>query len=167
MLPTRRSVPEARKLFPPDVNLPLERLLTHTGSFEIVGPRALKSVTEPSGIIYTAEEIAQVFRTTPGRQLKALGASGGSLLIAAYEATKEDSDKGEIWEFLRHCRNAAAHGGCFRFAKSEPSRPARWKGLSIELSLQGTPLFDNLDGKGLIQLGDAVMLLWDIETSMS
>ena len=74
---------EARKLFPPNTNLPVERLFAHTGSFEIVGPRALKSVTEPSGIIYTAEEIAQIFRTTPGRQLKALGASGGSLLIAA------------------------------------------------------------------------------------
>jgi len=34
--------------------------------------------------------------------------------------------------------------------------------LTIESKLQGSPLFDILSDKGLIALGDAVLLLWDI-----
>ena len=157
----------ARELFPYDVNLPVDRLLAHTAPFEIVGPRALKCVTEPTGLDYSAEEIAENFRKRPERQLKALAMSGASLLIAAYEATKHASDKSAVWEFLRHCRNAAAHGGRFHFKSKKPAPPACWKSLTIEPKLEGTPLFDNLgDGQGLIALGDAVLLLWDIEQIM-
>ncbi len=157
---------EARDQFPYNVNLPIDRLLTHTAAFEIVGPRPLKCLTQSDGLEYSAEEIAEVCKENTASQMKALTVSGGSLLIAAYEATKDASDKGPVWEFLRHCRNAAAHGGCFHLASKEPSRPASWKSLTIDSELQGSPLFDILSDKGLIGLGDAVLMLWDVEQLM-
>jgi hypothetical protein len=152
-----------RELLPQDPNLPLERLLNHTAPFEIVGPRPLKCVTQQDGIEFSAEEIARVYLAGPENQVKASGVSAGSLLIAAYESAKSMSDRGPVWEFLRHCRNAAAHGGRFNFTQGEPSRSAIWKTLTVHRGLQGTPLFDILGEKGLIALGDSVLLLWDIE----
>lgn len=152
-----------RELLPPSPNEPLDRLLTHTTPFEIVGPRALKCLTQRDGIEYSAEEIAEIYLAHPESQVKALSVSAGSLLVAAYEATKSMRDRGPVWEFFRHCRNAAAHGGRFSFNQGEPSRTAAWRGLSIHRALQGTLLFDVVGERGLIALGDSVLLLWDIE----
>src|SRR2546423_11506645 len=41
--------------------------------------------------------------------------SAGSLLILAHEITKGVHNHDPLWEFLRHCRNAAAHKGYFNF----------------------------------------------------
>lgn len=152
-----------REMMSQSPNLPLERLLTHTAPFEIVGPRALKCLTQDEGIEFSAEEIASVYLADPESQVKALSVSAGSLLIAAYEVAKSKSDRGPVWEFFRHCRNAAAHGGRFNLNQGEPSRAAAWKTLSVDRSLHGTPLFNIVGEKGLIALGDAVLLLWDIE----
>jgi len=152
-----------RELLPPTVNQPIERLLTHTSPFEIVGPRPLKCRSQEDGIEISAEEIGSVYLADPQRQVEALEVSAGSLLIAAYEALKSKSDRGLAWEFFRHCRNAAAHRGRFNFYPGEPSRPARWKGMSMHPGLQGTPLFSILNDNGLIGLGDPFLLLWDIE----
>jgi hypothetical protein len=91
--------------------------------------------------------------------------ASGSLLILAHEITKDEPyrDEGPLWEFLRHCRNAAAHKGVFHFLNGEPKRPAIWGTLRIEASMQGTPLFKDEDGQGFISPGDPIRLLWDIE----
>lgn len=154
---------EFRQMLVQTPNLPLERLLTHTIPFEIVGPRPLKCLTQEEGIVFSAEEIAEVYRAGAEKQVKALSVSAGSLLVSAYEALQPVTDHRPVWQFLRHCRNAAAHGGRFNLRHGEPSRPAAWKSLSIQPSLHGTPLFGILDEKGLLALGDAILLLWDIE----
>jgi hypothetical protein len=154
---------EFREMLVQNPNLPLERLLTHTAPFEIVGPRPLKCLTQEDGLEFSAEELAQLYLTDQGSKVKATAVSSGSLIIAAYEATKTRSDHGPVWEFFKHCRNAAAHGGRFNFHQGQPSRNATWRKLNVHSGLQGTPLFDILDEKGLIALGDSVLLLWDIE----
>jgi hypothetical protein len=89
--------------------------------------------------------------------------SAGSLLILAYEMCKSYQDQSPLWEFLRHCRHAAAHGGSFNFLHDEPRRLAQWGHFQIERSMQGTPLFKRQDGVGLLSPGDPIRLLWDIE----
>jgi len=91
--------------------------------------------------------------------------ASGNILILAHEITKNKtySDKSPLWEFLRHCRNAAAHNGVFTFFADEPKRPAVWGHLSIEASMQGMPLFKGEDHNGFLSPGDPIKLLWDIE----
>lgn len=90
--------------------------------------------------------------------------SAGILLISAWEITKQFSDQGPLWEFLRHCRNAAGHGGNFRFLYGEPQRPAAWHGIEVVSGLQGTPLFHGPNfAPGLLWPGDPISLLWEIE----
>jgi hypothetical protein len=86
----------------------------------------------------------------------------GSLLVLAWEFTLEAHTYDPIWEFLRHCRNAAAHGGYFKFKWTEPSRPAAWKSLEIIKSMQALPLFTE-GTRGFLHFGDPLLLLWDIE----
>lgn len=89
----------------------------------------------------------------------------GSLLILACEICKEKSyhNREPLWEFLRHCRNAAAHGGEFNFIGKEPTRPAKWGTFEITKSMQGLLLFKGTDGTGFLSPGDPIRLLWDIE----
>jgi hypothetical protein len=91
--------------------------------------------------------------------------SAGSLLILAHEFSKGKSwhDQGLLWEFLRHCRHAAAHGGFFTLIGKEPCHPAVWGHFQIERTLQGTPLFKDGKARGLLSPGDPIRLLWDIE----
>jgi len=71
------------------------------------------------------------------------------MLVVSYESTKQHTDDGEFWEFFRHCRNAAAHGGRFNFLGAEPKRPARWQGPEITRALHGKPLFRQRDNSFL------------------
>jgi len=91
--------------------------------------------------------------------------SSGSLLILAHEICKNEPyhDQGPLWEFLRHCRNAAAHKGLFNLVNGEPRRLAEWKVFRIEASLHGTRLFKDETGNGFLSPGDPIALLWDIE----
>lgn len=89
--------------------------------------------------------------------------TAGSLLIVAYESTAAYRDRGPLWEFLRHCRNAGAHNGRFHLDRDEPRRPVRWASFNVTKSLHGTPLFHSQMDPGLIGPGDAIRLLWDIE----
>jgi hypothetical protein len=154
---------EFRQMFVQTPNLPLERLLTHTAPFEIVGSRALKCRTQEAGILFSAEEIAAVYLTNAEKQTKASGVSAGRLIVSAFESVKYLKDQSPVWEFFRHCRNAAAHGGRFNLHPDEPFRPAAWKALRIHNGLHGTPLFDIVGDPGLLALGDAILSLWDIE----
>lgn len=95
----------------------------------------------------------------------ALMRSAGSLLILAHEISKDEPwhDQGPLWEFLRHSRNAAAHGGSFTLLHKEPKRIAQWGRFEITPGLNKTALFSSADGPGLISPGDSIRLLWDIE----
>ncbi|MDQ7838932.1 MAG: hypothetical protein RDU59_10645 [Thermodesulfobacteriota bacterium] len=89
--------------------------------------------------------------------------TAGALLIVSWEVTKSDHSQDPLWEFHRHCRNAAAHNGNFNFQHGEPKRPAKWGALEIVLTLQDTPIFPNSSGRGFIGPGDVLYLLADIE----
>ena len=62
-------------------------------------------------------------------------------------------------EFLRHVRNAVAHGNRFNIRSDEPKRPARFRGFEISQSLNGTELFWQFIGPGdVLDLLDEVHL---------
>jgi hypothetical protein len=108
-------------------------------------------------------------------QLSAEVLNGGSGLVAyttrttaftlalAWDSTESHHDTQPLWQFLRHCRNAAAHNGKFFFKNGQPEYPAIWQGIEITRALQGTPLIAGEDGIGLLRPGDVLRLLWDIE----
>jgi hypothetical protein len=91
--------------------------------------------------------------------------AAGGLLIQAYEASRLWSDHSPLWEFFRHCRNGAAHNGRFRFVGNEPIRPAEWRTFRIERALNGTPVFAGPDGRGLLEPGDCLAFLSDVEAA--
>jgi hypothetical protein len=91
--------------------------------------------------------------------------SAGGLLIIAWEMTSEYHSCHELWEFLRHCRNAAAHRGHFHLVGNEPRRPARWRSLEITHALQGKPLFPVPPEQGFLGIGDVLYLLSDLEST--
>lgn len=89
------------------------------------------------------------------------------LVNAAYEAVKDHADQSPLFEFFRHIRSAASHGNKFYFKSKEPSRPACWRGVTIDHTLKGR--LNPLSGKPCfhsdspIHLGDVALLLWDVE----
>lgn len=92
------------------------------------------------------------------------GQSGGALLILAWNTTEVFHTHEPIWEFLRHCRNAAAHRGSFTFSQAEPRRPAVWRNISITKSLEGRSLLPGTIQDALLGPGDILLLLHDLET---
>jgi len=86
-------------------------------------------------------------------------------LVMAHEVTKGRPYRTteEKWEFLRHCRNAAAHNGRWYLTDGEPRRPAAWRGTTLVPSMNGRSLFIGEDGAGSLRIGDPIALLWDIE----
>ncbi|GGF76654.1 hypothetical protein GCM10010912_22210 [Paenibacillus albidus] len=86
------------------------------------------------------------------------------LIINSYALTvdKHYSDD-PLWQFYRHVRNAAAHGGKFNFNKNQPDKPSEWKNMRLEASLNKTHLIDTIDQKGYMKFGDIILLLLDIE----
>lgn len=86
------------------------------------------------------------------------------LIINTYALTvdKHSSDD-PLWQFYRHVRNAAAHGGKFNFNKNQPDKPSEWKNMKLEASLNKTYLIDTIDQKGYMKFGDIILLLLDIE----
>ena len=97
--------------------------------------------------------------------LRSFMKSAGSLLIVAHEISKDNPwhDHGPLWEFLRHCRNAAAHGGSFNLLHREPKQPATWGSFQITACMRGASLFKGVDPNGILSPGDPIRLLWDIE----
>jgi hypothetical protein len=149
---------------PPGVDAELIRRVAASPLVEVLPPLdlLLKSDGTHTSVdaLELATEIAQNYTYLLDFTLRA--ASG--LLISAYEISKHHRDHGELWEFFRHVRNAAAHGGTFSFKEKEPVRPARWRELEVTRALQGTPLFDGFSYQsGLLGPGDPLRLLWDVE----
>lgn len=64
-------------------------------------------------------------------------------------------------EFVRHVRNAVAHGNRFHFRNDEPSRPARFRDFEIRRDLEGTVLFWEFMGPG-----DTLDLLQEVEAQL-
>jgi len=91
--------------------------------------------------------------------------SASHCLVMGHEVTKDKAyrNKDPLWEFLRHCRNAVAHNGVFRFSNNEPKYNAEWRGIKIEKSMEGRSLMKDQNGNGYLNLGDPIALLWDIE----
>lgn len=136
------------------------------GLENILGPLDLRSEFQGNNIRVDIDEIAIDIMQNNTYLISFLMRSAGNLFIIAHEISKDQlwHDNSPLWEFLRHCRNAAAHGGLFNLCHGEPRRTAKWGAFSIKASLNGTPLFkDKKDGKGLLSPGDPIRLLWDIE----
>jgi hypothetical protein len=135
------------------------------GISKILGPLELKSEFQNNNVTVKIDEIANDLANNALYLIQYTILSASSLFILAHETSKDKPwhDRGPLWEFLRHCRNAAAHGGLFTFKGDEPKRLAEWGRFRIEATLQGTPLFKDKGGKGLLSPGDPIRLLWDIE----
>jgi hypothetical protein len=78
--------------------------------------------------------IVQSGALTPGPIVDALCCM---TLNAAYSSIEDRNDHSPVFEFLRHCRNAAAHGNRFHFTNREPSRPAKWKTIELDHTKHG------------------------------
>lgn len=89
--------------------------------------------------------------------------SAGSLFILAWDRVPPKYLSSPLAQFLRHCRNAAAHNGVFTFDRGQPDKPAVWRTLMIVQTMQGNPLFADPPKKGFLGIGDALYLLADIE----
>jgi hypothetical protein len=133
----------------------------------LLGPLELRSEFEDQPIVVPIDELASEFISNYDYVLSFSLRAAGSLLILAHETCKDQEyyDKSPLWEFLRHCRNAAAHGGKFHLRGNEPVREARWGLFQVDKSLNGTNLFKDVAGAGLLSVGDPIRLLWDIEES--
>jgi len=129
------------------------------------GPLELRSEYQDNHITIDIDDIARDVVANHLYLLSSTLRSAGSLLILAHEISKDTPwhDTGSLWEFLRHSRNAAAHGGVFNFLHGEPRQPTLWGSFVITAKLQGTLLFKDRAGAGLLSPGDPIRLLWDIE----
>jgi len=131
----------------------------------VMGPLELRSEFSANRIRVDVDETAREIAQNSAYLAEALLYALGAVFILAHEMSKDKPwhDQGPLWEFLRHCRNAAAHGGYFNFLNNEPRRSAKWGPFQITPTLQGTPLFKRVNESGMLSPGDPVRLLWDIE----
>ena len=133
---------------------------------KLLGPLKLRSAFQDNDIVIDGNDIAKEVLTHPSYLLPHFLRAATSLLVLAHEVTKDKEYRNHdpLWEFLRHCRNAATHNGAFHFTKAEPRFTAEWGDFIISANLQGKPLFQNKEKtKGFLSLGDPIRLLWDIE----
>jgi len=139
--------------------------LAARGLTPLIGQQQLTSKTA-RGIKVNVEELATEIVTNYNEGIKYFNkVNAGGVLILAWEVTNDYHSYHELWEFLRHCRNAAAHRATFHFLHGEPKRTARWRSLEIVAALQGQPLFPDPPITGFIGIGDVLYLLADIEAA--
>ena len=135
------------------------------GLRKLSGPLQLRSEYQDNFITVDIDDIARDIVANYQYLLASTMHAAGGVLILAHEISKDAPwhDTGPLWEFLRHCRNAVAHGGSFNLLNGEPRRPASWGSIVITPRLQGISLLKNAAGGGLLSPGDPIRLLWDIE----
>lgn len=162
--------PSAPYLYEPgEMEVPEERLHAFYGDpsnrqiTPLISPLALRSEMQGGHIEIDAAELAAETFQNARTLLPAALTSAGVLLISSYETTKMSSDGAPVWEFLRHCRNAASHGGRFHFLHGEPRSPASWGPFQLTAGMHGSRLFNDPPETGLLSPGDPIRLLWDIE----
>lgn len=89
-----------------------------------------------------------------------------SAILNTYEVADDSlkfNKESEIWNFLYHCRNAAAHDQKFHITKSGKKRfPAKWRGIEISETDNGRGLIDNGKNGGLLDPGDPIQLIIDL-----
>jgi hypothetical protein len=129
----------------------------------LAGPLELRSEFSASHITIDIDEVAREIFNNSAYLATFLMRASGSLLILAYELSEKWRDDRPLWQFLRHCRHAAAHGGKVSFKGNEPKHLAQWGCLVFVRTLQGSPLFKSEDGVGMLSPGDPIRLLYDIE----
>ncbi|MCF6360892.1 MAG: hypothetical protein L3J29_09055 [Cyclobacteriaceae bacterium] len=127
----------------------------HTPQF---GQLSLKSVNDNQNIEINIDQLSNEFFNNSDYLLERQLRAAGILIVMAYELTKDGDIKTDLWNFFYHCRNAAAHGGSFNITNRKRF-PAIWKNLDIKITDNGTNLFKDKDGNGLIQPGDPISLL--------
>lgn len=89
------------------------------------------------------------------------------VLAMGYHEIQYSKTLGTKKEFLFHCRNAVAHNGRFDF-RNGVKREAEWREIEIDEAMKGRPLFVTpKTPDGLLNIGDPIALLWDIEQEMS
>ena len=130
-----------------------------------LGGLELANRTQTSPIRIDPDEMADELVREHAHLAPQLVRASEQLVIVAWETTSTHHTTDPLWEFLRHCRNAAAHGGRFHLLHAEPRRPARFKRLRITPGLEGKPLFGPTKPRrtSYLRIGDAVSLLWHIE----
>lgn len=77
------------------------------------------------------------------------------------EFTLDSRRKEPMYQFFRHLRNAASHGGKWNLVKNEPRIKAEWRGIAVTQDLHGRGMFEIGIGPG-----DILLLLWDIEQDL-
>jgi hypothetical protein len=132
---------------------------------KLLGPLELKSEFSGDHVIFDIDEVSREIAQNSSYLAEFLMQAAASVLVLAHELSKDRPwhDSGPLWEFLRHCRNAAAHGGSISFKGGEPHRLAQWGCLVFVSTLQGLPLFNAADRAGMLSPGDPIRLLYDIE----
>lgn len=98
-----------------------------------------------------------------GHNLANLRLIGHLLVDVADELKKEHlNTSSALHQYLRHLRNACAHGNRWYFKSGEPRKPAHFRAHSLSRSLdgQGPVLFDHLGP------GDVADLLEDVKASI-
>ena len=130
-----------------------------------IGRVDLATRTQKSPIAIDPDEISDELVREHAYLAPELVRASEQLVIVAWETTHKHHTHDPLWEYLRHCRNAAAHGGRFHFLNNEPKRPAQFGRFRITLGLQGKPLFGPIrpERASYLRVGDAVSLLWHIE----
>lgn len=164
----RRSIDDAMSQLGGPTVISDQALASLRQSLEaVMGPLELRSEFSANPIRVDVDDIAREIAQNSTYLADSLLYALGAVFILAHEMSIEKPwhDQGPLWEFLRHCRHAAAHGGRFNLRSIEPRRPAKWGPFEITPSLQGTPLFKRTDGSGMLSPGDPIRLLWDIEQS--
>lgn len=69
------------------------------------------------------------------------------------------------WNFLTHIRNAVAHGNVFNIV-TPLKESAEFQGYRIDMSLNGKVLFGDVINPGWLLVGDALLLLDNLEESL-
>jgi hypothetical protein len=162
----RRSIDEVMSQFREQLGGSDQELALLRASIEsLMGSLELRSEFSNSSIKINMDEIADEVARNSKYLAESLFYALGAIFILAHEISKEKPwhNKDEMWEFLRHCRNAAAHGGKFHFLNQEPRHCAKWGSFEITRSLQDTPLFKRKNVSGLLSPGDPIRFLWELE----
>jgi len=130
-----------------------------------IGGLELANRTQKNLIAIDPDEIADELIREHAYLVPQLVRASEQLVIVAWETTRKHHTHDPLWEYLRHCRNAAAHGGRFHFLNNGPKRPAKFGRFRITPGLQGKPLFGPSRPKrgSYLRIGDALSLLWHIE----
>jgi hypothetical protein len=132
---------------------------------KLLAPLELRITGDSERFVVPVEFVSKEFLENYSYLLKYQIQAALSVLVMAHEVTKGQPYRvlDEKWEFLRHCRNAAAHNGHWLLTAGEPRRPAAWRTISLNPSMNNQPLFVGNDRTGSLNAGDPVALLWEIE----